>query len=403
MESWDHREGEVWVDCEAAQAVFESAKAKHGKQVQRTLDEKNLGPGHISRIRGRADGGRQRYARVQKGTLNSFAAACHADANNIMVSKATVREWQKANPDDETKPVPKTERSGVPSSDRSSGDEPVSSDNPDGGSAPNQNSVDEPTPGVPLAVKPVSEKDQGKPMPDKDTEVQFASAHGSRESLPDKNVGNSERVIRNSRLNIAAAAALAILVVAAFMVGAWKLVPGQSNPAISQLRMFDDSYRKGHPGHRTLTALRKKKAAFYEITTTDEFLMSLGFIISGYARKPDGSINLEAVVTGKGADSDAWHVDYKFTRPDEWRRMDVTESVGAPAVVSEFNLSDETAFPLITLIECAEVDELVRWTGRVEIKVIDHNNGDKEANDRITINLNRTGNLTPPSKCAQKP
>lgn len=401
MESWDHRDGEVWVDCEAAQAAFESAKAEYGKQVQQALDKNNLGPGHISRIRGRADGERQRYARVQKGTLNNFAAACHADANKIMVSKATVREWQKANPPDEAKPGPEINRGGAP--DGSSGDEPVSSNNPDGGLAPDRNSVGEPAPDSTLEVEPVAEKNQGEPMPDKDTGVQPASEHGFREPLPDKNFGNSERANKSSRLNIAAAAAVAILVIAALAVGAWKLIPGQSSLAISQLRMFDDSHRKGQPGHRTLTALRKKKAAFYEITTTDEFLMSLGFVISGYTKKPDGSINLEAVVTGKGANSDAWHVDYKFTRPDEWRRMDVTESVGAPAVVSEFNLRDESAFPLIALIECAEVDELVRWTGRVEVKVIDHNDGDKEANDRITINLNRTSNLTPPSKCTQKP
>lgn len=313
MEPWDHRDGEVWVDCEAAHAAFQSAKATHGKQVQQDLDAKNLGPGHISRIRGR-DGGRQRYARIQRANVISFADACRTGADKLIVDKTIVREWIKANP-------------------------------PEG-------------------------------------------------AKPDKITGSGK--LAGSPLIIAVVAILAVVGFAA-----WKLVPGQ-DLAISQLRVYDDSYRTGRPGSRTLTALRRKKAAFYEITTTDEFLLSLGFVISGYAKKPDGGINVEAVLIGKGVDSNAWHVDYKFTRPDDWTRMDVPEGVGAPAVLSEFNLGDEAALPVVALIECAQVDELTRWTGRVEIAVIDHV-GDRKANDFITINLNRTGNLTPPSKCAQKP
>jgi hypothetical protein len=107
-------------------------------------------------------------------------------------------------------------------------------------------------------------------------------------------------------------------------------------------------------------------------------------------------------VVGKGVDSNAWQVDYKFTRPDEWARMDVAESVGSAAVLGEFNLRDEAALPVVTLIECAQVDELARWTGRVEIKVMDRV-GNQSASDSITINLNKSGNLKPPNNCARKP
>jgi hypothetical protein len=320
MESWDHREGEVWVDCEAAHAAFESAKANYGKQVQQDLETKNLGPGHSSRIRGRADGARQRYARIQRTNVTNFAGACRADADKLIVDKAIVREWMQANPPDETKPV------------------------------------------------------------------------------SDKTPISNKAVVNRSRMIITAAA---ILATAAIALAVWKLLPGQ-HLAISQLRVYDDSYRAGQPGRRTLTALQRKKAAFYQITTTDEFLLSLGFVISGYAKKSDGGINVEAAVVGKGVDSDAWQVDYKFTRPDDWTRMDVPESVGSAAVLGEFNLRDEAALPVITLIECAQVDELARWTGRVEIKVTDRV-GDQKASDSITINLNKPGNLTPPSNCAPKP
>jgi hypothetical protein len=294
MEPWGLREGEVWVDCELANAAFESAKEIYGKQVGQDLEKWSLGPGHLSRFRGRADGARQRYNRIQRKSVIHFAEACHASAEKLMVDKAIVRKWMEENP----------QRPGT--------------------------------------------------------------------------------ALNRSRLTIAA---LAILATAATAVAVWKLLPRQ-DLAISQLGVYDDSYRTGPPGHRILTALHRKKAAFYEITTTDDFLLSLGFVISGYAKKSDGGINVEAVVVGNGVDSIAWHVDYKFTRPDEWTGMDVPENLGAAAVIGAFNLRDnEAALPIITLIECAQVDELVRWTGRVEINVMDHV-GNQTASDSITINLN---------------
>jgi hypothetical protein len=197
MEPWDLRDGEVWVDCESAHADFESAKTTYGKQVRLDLEEKNLGPGHSSRIRGRADGARQKYARIQRANVINFAGACRADADKVIVDKTIVREWMQANPPDETNPV------------------------------------------------------------------------------SDKIPGSGNVAVNRSCLIIAA---VAILAIAAIAVAVWKLLPGQ-DLAISQLRVFDDSYRTGQPGRRTLTALHRKKAAFYEITTTDEFLLSLGFVI----------------------------------------------------------------------------------------------------------------------------
>jgi hypothetical protein len=300
MEPWDLGEGEVWVDCELGDAAFENAKAAYGKQLGQDLEKRNVGPGHIIRIRGRADGARQRYARVQRASVNNFAEACHASAETLLVDKTIVRKWMKA------------------------------------------------------------------------------------------------KAANRLRLIIAL---VAILATAATALAVWKLVSGQ-DLAISQLRVYDDSYRTGPPGHRKLTALHRKMAAFYEIATADEFLLSLGFVISGYTKRPDGVINVEAAVVGKGVDSNAWQVDYKFTRPNDWTGMDVPDSVGAAAVLGEFSLRDEAALPIIALIECAEVDELARWTRRVEIKVVDHV-GNQTASDSITINLNKPGNLTPPSNCAE--
>jgi hypothetical protein len=282
MEPWDLRDGEVWVDCNAAHTAFESAKTSYGKQVRQALEDKGLGPGHSSRIRGRAGKKRPKYARVQKGTVTNFAAACRADANLIMVDKATVREWMEANPPDETKPEPDKNQGGEPEPDRNPGDEPVSNKNPGGESAPDKNPVGEPSPDG----EPVSEKNPGEPVPDNDP---------GGEPAPDKKPGGGKGADKSSPLIIAA---VAILVIAALAVGAWRLIPGQSL-AISQLRVFDDSKRAGQPGRRTLTALHKKKAAFYEITTADDFLLSLGFVISGYTKKPDGGINLEAVVAAR--------------------------------------------------------------------------------------------------------
>jgi hypothetical protein len=394
MEAWDLRDGEVWVDCEAADAAFESAKTNYGKkEINRDLFNKGLLGGQLSRIRGRADKKRQKYARILKTNVINFAAACRVGADLIMVDKATVRKWMEANPPDKAEPESDQNLDGETEPDKNPDGEPVLDKSPSGEPATDQNPVEEPVLDRNPDGESVSDKNPSGESPDQATDKHLVG-----EPASEKNPSGDKKANKSSHLIIAAAAILAI---AALAVGAWKTLSGQSL-AISQLRVFDDSYRKGQPGHRTLTELHKKSAAFYEITTTDDFLLSLGFVISGYAKKPDGSINVEAIVSGKGVDSIAWHVDYKFTRPDEWMEMDASKSVGAPDVRSQFSLRDPAAFPVIALIECAQVYELAPWTGGVEVKVIDHV-GDKEANDSITINLNKTGNLKPPSNCVQKP
>lgn len=321
MEPWEVRDGEVLIDCEAANAAYEKLNARRG--TRQKLQEKYLGSGHISRMRGRADGGRQRYARVQRETARKFAEVCGAKVEKWIVDPAVVRDWYAANPPDDAKSLDETQ----------------------------QNS----------------------------------------EAKPPEH-GLSKRTVL--------IAALVVLAAVILVGAAWKLIGGQEL-GISQLRVYDDAYRTGMPKHRTLTALHRKPA-FYEITTPDEFLLALGFVISGYAKTPEGGINVTATLIGQGVNSEAWHTDVKFTLPDDWKNTDVAKSVGADDVLRQFGLRDGAAIPVIAIVECAQVDELAPWTGKIDVEVTD-NVSHHTAKDSITINLNKPANLKSASNCTPAP
>ena len=51
-----------------------------------------------SAVSGRADGARQRYARISEGSVNRFTKLCEVSEKQITVDKATVRKWMEENP-----------------------------------------------------------------------------------------------------------------------------------------------------------------------------------------------------------------------------------------------------------------------------------------------------------------
>src|ERR1700722_14741794 len=108
MEPWEVRDGEVLIDCEEAKAAYEKLNARRG--TRQKLQEKYLGSGHISRMRGRADGGRQRYARGQRETARKFAEVCGAKVEKWIVDPAVVRDWYAANPPDDAKSLDETQQ-----------------------------------------------------------------------------------------------------------------------------------------------------------------------------------------------------------------------------------------------------------------------------------------------------
>jgi transcriptional regulator with XRE-family HTH domain len=176
-------------------------------------------------------------------------------------------------------------------------------------------------------------------------------------------------------------------------------VNSSAKVSISHLRMFDDSYRDGPAGKRTLTSLHRK-AQYYDITSTDEFLLALGFVISGYATTPEGGVKIEIKLSGLSNEAKrVWETHHKFSRVDDWKEMRVPKrGVGAPAVLQEFRLNDGAAIPVITVVECAEPEQLAQWTGSIVIEVRDEMSGRKDS-DTVKIDLKKPASLKNLDSC----
>lgn len=73
---------ERWVDCAAAQAAYEQAKARKVEFKQL----RDLGPGLLSRIRGRGKSGDVQVARlVQYANIKKFADLCDVLVETLLV------------------------------------------------------------------------------------------------------------------------------------------------------------------------------------------------------------------------------------------------------------------------------------------------------------------------------
>jgi hypothetical protein len=76
------RDGDVWVDCAAAEAAYERAKADQERFSK--FKEKGW-TGQLSRIRGRRRGGvTQPFVRVYRSNLKAFAEICGVEINQLL-------------------------------------------------------------------------------------------------------------------------------------------------------------------------------------------------------------------------------------------------------------------------------------------------------------------------------
>ena len=89
------REGEVWVDCRAAEDQYEKAK-KRIKGLAKLLADAEFGPGPLGRIRGGKE--KKRFTRMQRGSVATFAKTI-----GIPTEKVLAAGTGEAPPDEEEK------------------------------------------------------------------------------------------------------------------------------------------------------------------------------------------------------------------------------------------------------------------------------------------------------------
>jgi hypothetical protein len=155
----------------------------------------------------------------------------------------------------------------------------------------------------------------------------------------------------------------------------------QATPAITQVRLFDETKSIEIPGRanersrHTLTALVSRSDNDFGIKDPESFFMAIGFLLKDLKVQPDGSMDVKLTVEGLSNDGkgNAWTEEAVLTYKDRWKYFDIAKSLGASAVLREFDIKDGDAIPIAVVIECMVSDALSRWSGDIQIKVADRN------------------------------
>jgi hypothetical protein len=180
-------------------------------------------------------------------------------------------------------------------------------------------------------------------------------------------------------------------------------MPSANRLTISKTRVFDSSYRKSVPGGVTLTELHPTSMSV-DIGSPDQFLLPLGFVVTGFHRATDGSIKLRIKLTGEtAAGTVAWVTDDKFTTLDDWKNRLIPDGVGARTVLNEFNVQEGIGIPATWAVQCAKTSELAQWSGVVDIEVVDELSVAATAHEKLTFDLQKHPTAqeeTRPSNCS---
>jgi DNA-binding XRE family transcriptional regulator len=143
---------------------------------------------------------------------------------------------------------------------------------------------------------------------------------------------------------------------------------------ISRVTLFDEAYSEGPVGSRTLSSLHHRGNSYFEIKNPDDFLLVIGFLITGYAKDRNGNPELDITLTGtpSSPDKKSWDTNKKLSYPEAWGEMLVPQSVTSASVLREFAVVEGRAMmPVIAAVQCALPSELADWTGNIQIKVED--------------------------------
>ncbi|SFT21966.1 hypothetical protein [Methylobacterium sp. yr668] len=181
-------------------------------------------------------------------------------------------------------------------------------------------------------------------------------------------------------------------------------LPSQEPLAIKRVKLFDEESKEWSGGQWKLKELRERpNEKELVVGSAENFLMSYGFVVSGFAREIDGTINLKITTRGvhnNGQEGDAWRTTWEATHVDDWKhKLQIPIEVGAERVNSELRPGrNEIAVALS--IQCAKAEELRRWSGDVIVEVEDWLLP-RKAIDRKTfrVPLKRVADATPGRAC----
>jgi hypothetical protein len=163
----------------------------------------------------------------------------------------------------------------------------------------------------------------------------------------------------------------------------WPRPSASSLPYISHVELFDESKGAIIPGsdanganpRHTLTALEERSGNDFQIESAERFFFALGFVLHHLVIQPDGGMRVKFFVEGLSNDGgpSAWREDAELGSKDSWKRFDIAKSVKPDAVLEAFKLKEGDGIPIAVVIECRTWEEILRWSGQIQIIVQDLN------------------------------
>ena len=203
-----------------------------------------------------------------------------------------------------------------------------------------------------------------------------------------------------------------ILAVIAAIYGYRQLDP-IPKPSISHAQLFNEAHSTELPGtsnggarpRHTLTKLEERSGNSFQIEKAEDFLLGLGFVLRGLSISPDGGMDTLLTVTGLPNDGGdpAWVESALLSHRDRWKSFDIPKATKPENVLLHFGLKNGEAIPIAVIIECFSKRSLMRWSGRIQIQVIDHQNHDAKAELKtpLPLALSRPTEVTESGKVCQ--
>jgi hypothetical protein len=167
------------------------------------------------------------------------------------------------------------------------------------------------------------------------------------------------------------------------------LIPPPNRVAIAGFQLFKESLIEWKPnGDLELRELRRRASPNYRNIDLSNFTILLGFVITGYTKDKNDSVDLEgnirpiktetagATHTTDSSISDVHFIfagdgRFEFKNVNDWRHLLVPTLIGSDKVLAAFGISETTGIP-VTGILCAAPKVVKEWDGFLQIIVSDH-------------------------------
>ena len=184
--------------------------------------------------------------------------------------------------------------------------------------------------------------------------------------------GTFGKIAEGHSFAFGAGGGVAFLLIAFFVFQQFPPNECHSKLRVSHFHFLSEASREGISPHSTLRRLENRSTGPFEFKTAKEALLPIAFLLDGYSKSKDGTVDLSLLILIKSQNSALAEIDdVKFTRSNAWQTMDLAKKFGSTTIYNHFGVGDDsTQIPVLLLVECFEEKDAP--IGASQIIVIAH-------------------------------